>query len=533
MMNKIHILMLCGFGDTLSVITRIPDIENKYPDYSINFYLGGFGKSPQFSKEQLERELRHKESSVQVIDGLVYHNQLPAIKQFIKSNLVKDNDVFFDFSFCEEIFKNQDPPQMQFSMEDRYVFCESPVIHTHEEFEKQIYSHDDLFDVISNFYPYICIQALTKSGNAEGFQADLANGRFWKQEEWKKLIDLLVKSNLVPFFVGAKEEDWGLVEYCKEKNYKHYDATGVDIRDTMYFLKHSQGCIACNSWSWEVTAHKHIPTICFYTKNHFFLKLHTPQKRHPFYDTCYIETSNVVSAEDIFKKFMYIYDTKTRPNINYSICMITLNDEKVLDKTLLNIRDNSNKNLYVVDGGSTDDTLSMLEDAQAQVFHNTWPENFEIQKNLVLSKASTEWRILIDSDETFEPLLWNQLPWYIWEAEQKGIDCIQLPRINTLSDISHEELVQYSQKNGWQLAGINWINYPDYQQRLFKSNCSYVGKTHEVIIGFKNQVQLVGLHIIHEKTKERQDKGLERERKQYIQVAKEVKKRIMEAENGI
>ncbi len=55
-MKTFHILQLAGFGDTLSAITRLPALREKYPDYKIKFWLGGFGKSPIFSKEQLERE---------------------------------------------------------------------------------------------------------------------------------------------------------------------------------------------------------------------------------------------------------------------------------------------------------------------------------------------------------------------------------------------------------------------------------------------------------------------------------------------
>ena len=54
--HKLVILQLAGFGDTLSLITRMPALLEAHPDHEPVFYLGGYGKSPQFSKEQLERE---------------------------------------------------------------------------------------------------------------------------------------------------------------------------------------------------------------------------------------------------------------------------------------------------------------------------------------------------------------------------------------------------------------------------------------------------------------------------------------------
>ena len=53
---KYHLLALHGFGDTLSLLTRIPNLQKEYPDHEIVFWLGGFGKAVQFSKEQIERE---------------------------------------------------------------------------------------------------------------------------------------------------------------------------------------------------------------------------------------------------------------------------------------------------------------------------------------------------------------------------------------------------------------------------------------------------------------------------------------------
>ena len=43
-MKTFHILQLAGYGDTLSAITRLPALKEKYPNHKIKFCLDGFGK---------------------------------------------------------------------------------------------------------------------------------------------------------------------------------------------------------------------------------------------------------------------------------------------------------------------------------------------------------------------------------------------------------------------------------------------------------------------------------------------------------
>ena len=105
-MKTFHILQLAGFGDTLSAITRLPAVKEKYPNYKIKFWLGGFGKSPLFSKQQLERE----GYEAALIKNLTFHNQLPQMRDFIMTKFVKDGDRIKTVAFGDpnmRIKKNQ------------------------------------------------------------------------------------------------------------------------------------------------------------------------------------------------------------------------------------------------------------------------------------------------------------------------------------------------------------------------------------------------------------------------------------------
>ena len=516
--NKLIVLQLAGFGDTLSLITRIPAMLEQHPDHQPVFYLGGFGKSPQFSKEQLERE----GYEAHIIKNLIYHNQLPNIRDFLKKSVVGENDLFIDASFCEEIFQNKEPEFYKYEMKYPY------------EYRYHIDENKTFIENIKNSGRCVAVHPLTKSGNAEGFESDVEKGRFWDREQWKTLCLLLIENNYIPTFVGYGDEDWGLIEELTDEGCKIYDAR-TDVENTLQTLKLCVAGVFCNSWDWEVTSRIGIPTFTFYTKNHFFIQNHVPfDPKSDFWDNTYIETYNGNAfAQDVWRKLSYMIENKKRPKVDYSVAMITYNDKDCIEKTLQNIQPYINDEVIIVDGGSTDGTLDILKDFSKQntgvkILHNPWNDNFEEQKNFALDQAKNKWRVWIDADETYEHIFWNQLSWYIRDAELKDIDCVQVPRINTLIDLNREELHQFCQNQGWNVNQFGWVNYPDYQQRIFNSKCKFVGRTHERIVGANLEESLVGVHCLHPKNKKRQIAGIEREQKQYRIEAEKVVKLLSE-----
>ena len=157
-MKTFHILQLAGYGDTLSAITRLPAVKEKYPDYKNKFWLGGFGKAPLFSKQQLERE--GYEASL--IKNLTFHNQLPQMRDFIVTKFVKEGDRFEDWSFCDEIFNNKKPVFSQYEMQYPYEYKTSEPSDELKIFAQNIKDKKG-----------VAIHPLTKDGNAEGFESDV------------------------------------------------------------------------------------------------------------------------------------------------------------------------------------------------------------------------------------------------------------------------------------------------------------------------------------------------------------------------
>jgi glycosyltransferase involved in cell wall biosynthesis len=93
--------------------------------------------------------------------------------------------------------------------------------------------------------------------------------------------------------------------------------------------------------------------------------------------------------------------------MNLSICIITLNEEANLGRTLTSVKEIADE-IIVVDSGSSDRTVSIAESFGAKVFVEPW-KGFARQKNSTLLKASGEWILSLDADEEISPELSNSI----------------------------------------------------------------------------------------------------------------------------
>lgn len=83
--------------------------------------------------------------------------------------------------------------------------------------------------------------------------------------------------------------------------------------------------------------------------------------------------------------------------MSLSLCIITLNEEANLGRTLASVKKIADE-IIVVDSGSTDKTVSIAESYGAKVFTEAW-KGFAAQKNSALSKAGCDWVLSLDADE--------------------------------------------------------------------------------------------------------------------------------------
>jgi hypothetical protein len=93
----------------------------------------------------------------------------------------------------------------------------------------------------------------------------------------------------------------------------------------------------------------------------------------------------------------------------------------------------------------------------------------------------------------------------VLEANQ--VDVIRVPRINTVKGMNQDHMQQW----GWAVNEHGWINFPDYQWRIYRNatHIKWENKVHEILTGYETISHLPTDSewcLIHEKTIERQIK---------------------------
>ena len=129
--------------------------------------------------------------------------------------------------------------------------------------------------------------------------------------------------------------------------------------------------------------------------------------------------------------------------------------------------------------------------------------NFADHKNSVIEKSSGDYIFHIDADEYPNEILLQQLKQIL---EMNDVDLVWIPRVNTVDGFTQEDV----QKWGWRVDEKGWVNYPDYQARVFrnKEDIRWTRPLHEYITGCKTYAHLPPheeLSLYHPKTKEKQE----------------------------
>jgi glycosyltransferase involved in cell wall biosynthesis len=89
--------------------------------------------------------------------------------------------------------------------------------------------------------------------------------------------------------------------------------------------------------------------------------------------------------------------------VKISVCMITFNNERTVEKALKSIKPWADE-IIVVDSLSTDSTPEIVKRYTDNIEQRKWPGHRD-QYNYCISKARNEWVVFIDADEVIPPEL--------------------------------------------------------------------------------------------------------------------------------
>ena len=138
-----------------------------------------------------------------------------------------------------------------------------------------------------------------------------------------------------------------------------------------------------------------------------------------------------------------------------------------------------------------------------KVYQRKLDKDFASHKNSVIENSSGDYIFHIDADEYPHEILLSQLKDILQINE---VDLIWIPRVNTVDGFTQEDV----QRWGWRVSEQGWINYPDYQARVFKNKkeIRWTRPLHEYITGCKTYSHLPPqeeLSLYHPKTKQKQE----------------------------
>ncbi len=91
-----------------------------------------------------------------------------------------------------------------------------------------------------------------------------------------------------------------------------------------------------------------------------------------------------------------------------SLCMIVRDEQDMLPDFLSTVAGIWDE-LVVVDTGSRDATITLLEEAGACIHHFSWQDDFAAARNIGLEAATGDWILFLDADERLSPELGRQI----------------------------------------------------------------------------------------------------------------------------
>jgi hypothetical protein len=170
------------------------------------------------------------------------------------------------------------------------------------------------------------------------------------------------------------------------------------------------------------------------------------------------------------------------PSISYAIT--ACNEHVELDRLLGILSNNIRPEDEIVvqmDTTATDEVKAVVNKYKLMNYFHPLNNNFAEFKNNLSKYYTKEFIFQIDADEYPHPYLLANLPAIL--DYNHTVDAFIVPRINTVEGLTEQHIQQW----GWNVNDKEWVNFPDYQWRIWKnsSKIQWINKVHERLTGFE------------------------------------------------
>ena len=147
--------------------------------------------------------------------------------------------------------------------------------------------------------------------------------------------------------------------------------------------------------------------------------------------------------------------------------------------------------IVILDDFSDNEKTKEILDSAVSIYEIKFEQrhllkDYSGQKNHLTRMCKGQYIINIDADELPNKWLMKNIK-EILEANPT-IDLFWIPRVNTVEGLTQDHMQQW----GWNVNEHGWINFPDYQGRIWRNrpNIMWKNPVHEVLEGYKEHTYL-------------------------------------------
>jgi hypothetical protein len=131
-------------------------------------------------------------------------------------------------------------------------------------------------------------------------------------------------------------------------------------------------------------------------------------------------------------------------------------------------------------------------------------KDFATFKNNLKSHCTKDYIFQIDADEIPNETL---VRWLSDVLDDNPVDVVFVPRVNTVEGLTQQHIDKWR----WRVDERGWVNFPDYQLRIYKKTdeITWMNKVHETLTGyttFSNFPSEEEWSLYHPKEIQRQEK---------------------------
>ena len=147
--------------------------------------------------------------------------------------------------------------------------------------------------------------------------------------------------------------------------------------------------------------------------------------------------------------------------------------------------------IVILDDFSDDEKTKEILDTMCSIYEIKFEQrhlnkDYASQKNHLKKMCTGDYIFNLDADELpHKQLITNIKP--ILESNPT-IDLYWVPRVNTVEGLTQDHIQQW----GWNVNEKGWVNWPDYQGRIWRNrpNILWKNKVHEVLTGYREHTYL-------------------------------------------